>query len=253
MGTARRLFEGIDSCTQAGYVELRRRLKARFEPENATGTHKAKLRAMERVDTQTLSEFADEVVDLVRRAYPGMAWETQDTLAMDRFVDALPDPDLRLWILQAKPENLNAAVASGIEGETCLAREKNRRPRVRLAHEMAPGQGPAPGPPPPPPAPGPMEQMTEMVKLVTATNQQLMQNQQNAQAGAQQYNRPQGYQRQRNWQSRNSGGGRRGLCNRCQKPGHHAWECMAPAPVPRPGQMDATVANVAPLTPPAEN
>ena len=226
MGTARRLLEGINSCTEEGYTELRRRLVARFEPENATGTHKAKLRAMERTEAQTLSEFADEVVDLVRKSYPGMAWETQDTLAMDRFVDALPDPDLRLWILQAKPATLNAAVASGIEGETCLAREKSRRPRVRSAQELALAQGPGAGPPPPPPAPGPAEQISEMVKLVTATNQQLM-NQQNNQ---QSYQRP----AQRSWQGRGGGGGaRKGNCNRCQQPGHHAWECQAPAPVPR--------------------
>ena len=63
---------------------LKKRLRKRYEPENATGTHKAKLRAMERKDGQTLSSFADDVLELVRKSYPGVSLETQEILAKDR-------------------------------------------------------------------------------------------------------------------------------------------------------------------------
>ena len=75
-GTARRLLEGLSPCSAEGFAELKKRLRKRYEPENATGTHKAKLRAMERKDGQTLSSFADDVLELVRKSDPGVSLET---------------------------------------------------------------------------------------------------------------------------------------------------------------------------------
>ena len=212
-GTARRLLEGLRVDTEAGYIELRKRLRGRFEPENATGTYKAKLRAIERGADQSISAFASDVLDLVRRAYPTMSPETQEVLAKDRFVDALGDAELRLWVWQAQPTTLNRAVAVAIEGETCLTKERVRRPtsRLRMVTEASETKEPDDGP---------MNELLQMVRQISSSR--------GGRGG------------------RGGGGPRRGVCYRCQQSGHFARECVAPAPVPRGGYGSG-----APVPPPA--
>ena len=216
-GTARRLLEGIKVDTEAGYLELWRRLRARFEPENATGTYKAQLRAIERRPEQTLSSFASDVLDLVRRAYPTMPIDTQELLAKDKFVDALGDADLRIWVWQTQPPSLNDAVAVAIEGETCLMREKGRRPAARVRALVEPQEQP-------PVANPQMEELLDMVRQMSTRG--------GGRGG------------------RGRGGPMRGVCYRCQRSGHFARECTAPAPVPRAGSSVEVPYGAAPVAAP---
>ena len=194
-GTARRMLEGINPYSPEGYAELRRRLVARYEPEHATAMYKAKLRSAERGDSQSVSEFADDVADLVRKAYPAMAPDTQEVLAKDKFIEALSDSELRLWVLHVQPESLNDAVSAAIEGETVLQRERIRRPRVRVAQEADDSLSRR------------IASLEEAVKQVSTGS------------------RP---------NKRRGGAGRgRSECWRCHELGHFARECRAPAPVPR--------------------
>ena len=132
---ARRLLEGLNPYSDEGYAKLRRRLIAQYEPERATAMYKAQLRSVERTVGQSLSAFVDDVTDLVHKAYPAMATETQEVLAKDKFIEALADSELRVWILQAQPESLMTAISLAIEGENVLQRERGRHPRVLVVTE----------------------------------------------------------------------------------------------------------------------
>lgn len=205
-GNARRLLEGLNTCTATGYAELRQRLRDRYEPENATGVHKAKLRSIEREETQTLGAFADEVLALVRKAYPTVPHETQEVLAKDRFIEALPDAELRLWIYAAQPSSLKSAVSVGIEGEACLAKEKGRKARVRTV------------------AGGDVALWEEKLDRLATRVEEMAQRASGAEGRTKQNNK------------------RRGkiICWRCQEPGHMARDCTAPAPARRPVEPETS-------------
>ena len=199
-GTARRLLEGINPCSETGYRELRRRLRGRFEPENATGAHKAKLRSLERAEGQSLMAFSDEILALVRKAYPTVEPATQEVLAKDRFIEALADSELRLWVLHTQPSSLTRAVAAAIEGETELLKERSRRPRVRAAQGAPQVED------------SQISQLVEIVKRVAINQEE--------------------FSRRGRGGARGRGRGR-GACFRCQEYGHFARECPAPAPTVR--------------------
>jgi hypothetical protein len=54
---------------------------------------------------------------LTRCAYPG-APSVTDVLALDQFIDALKDPDMRLRIRDARPYNINEAEILAVRLET---------------------------------------------------------------------------------------------------------------------------------------
>ena len=206
-GDARRLLEGLSPDTEAGYIQLRQRLKDRFEPANATGMHKAQLRGLERKAEQDIAAFASDILKLVRKSYPQIDPSSQETLAKDRFIDALSDPKLRLWVRQARPKDFAEAIAAAIEGETSLEDAHDRRGgRARVAAEAKPVV-----------EEDRIDQLVELVKRIAS---------------------PQGRGRGR----RGNNPGRQRLCYRCQEPGHFAYECRAAAPVPRENRETSAVA-----------
>lgn len=58
---------------------------------------------------ETMTELAQSVRKLTRKAYPGAPPYLIDTLALDHFIDAIPDVDMKLRLREAWPRDLNAA------------------------------------------------------------------------------------------------------------------------------------------------
>ena len=54
---------------------------------------------------------------LTRQAYPEATQATQETLARDHFIDALPDADVRWGIQQTRPKSLKDALTTAVELE----------------------------------------------------------------------------------------------------------------------------------------
>ncbi len=57
-----------------------------------------------------MPKLAEDVKRLARLANPETEASTLEVLGRDQFVDALQDADMRLWIRQARPQSLQAAL-----------------------------------------------------------------------------------------------------------------------------------------------
>ncbi|VDI28945.1 Hypothetical predicted protein [Mytilus galloprovincialis] len=62
---------------------------------------------------------------MTRCAYPGAPSSVTDILALDQFIDALHDPEMRLRIREARPKNINEAEVLAVRFETFKHRCKN--------------------------------------------------------------------------------------------------------------------------------
>ncbi|KAK8373716.1 hypothetical protein O3P69_015673 [Scylla paramamosain] len=69
---------------------------------------------------ETLTRLAQDLEVLVRRAYPEASEEMITILLRDQFVDAIDNQQLRIYVQQAHPKDLQEALARGLEVESFL-------------------------------------------------------------------------------------------------------------------------------------
>jgi hypothetical protein len=67
-----------------------------------------------------IPEFGQSVRRLTNLAYPRAPTEIKETLAMEQFLDVLPDSNMRIRIKQARPQNLSDAIRHAAELEPYL-------------------------------------------------------------------------------------------------------------------------------------
>ena len=81
---------------------------------------------------ETLPELTQTIQRLVRQAYPDAPLSVREVLEKDCFVDAIPDADIRWKMLQARPKNLQDALAVVTEAKAFQMAEKQRFLRAHL-------------------------------------------------------------------------------------------------------------------------
>lgn len=64
--------------------------------------YRAQLKTKTRGSNKTLHELAQSIKKLTRKAYPTADQTCISILALDQFIDALPDPEMRLRLREAK-------------------------------------------------------------------------------------------------------------------------------------------------------
>ena len=108
------------------YVQLTQHLSARFGSQGRTDLFRTQLKSRVRRSGESLPELSQAITRLVLRAYPQATVELQKIMAMDYFIDALQDGDIRLRLKQGKPTSISEAVNMAIELEAFQLAEKNR-------------------------------------------------------------------------------------------------------------------------------
>lgn len=108
------------------YYYLVQALEERFAPPNQTELYRVQLRERRKRATETIPELGQAVRRLANLAYPKAPSEVRETLAMEQFLDALPDSDMRIRIKQARPRDLNDAIKHAVELEAYLRAEDKR-------------------------------------------------------------------------------------------------------------------------------
>ena len=112
-GPALRAFHAIPEAERNTCERALEALQNRFSPVERQSVHRAALRARRRKPDEDLSELADDILLLVGRAYPGMAADALDSLALEAFLDAI-DPSLRRRVRDNEPGTLNNALSRAL-------------------------------------------------------------------------------------------------------------------------------------------
>ena len=88
-----------------------------------------------RQKSESISELASAIMKLTRQAYPKANMQLLETLAIDYFIDALDDPDIRMRLRQSQPDTLTLAETLTIRLDTCKTADKVKHRAVFLSKE----------------------------------------------------------------------------------------------------------------------
>jgi len=91
----------------ASYNKLLKRLKYRFGTEGQSLLYRSQLRTRRRGKDQTLQTLYHDKNRMAGLAYPGKSSIHRELAAIDAFIDALNDSNLRMRVQDKEPKNLN--------------------------------------------------------------------------------------------------------------------------------------------------
>ena len=80
--------------------------------------YRAKLKGIVKGLNESIPELSQSIKKLTRRAYPTADLAVIDTPALDYFIDALTDSDMRLRLREMRPKNIDEAEVLAIRFET---------------------------------------------------------------------------------------------------------------------------------------
>lgn len=117
-GAARSILSDLTQDERRNYSRLKLVLSRKFGSAYKAEMYRAKLQSRFRQTSESISEFASSIMKLTRQAYPKADLQLLDTLAVDYFIDALEDSDIRLRLRQSQPESITQAETLAIRLET---------------------------------------------------------------------------------------------------------------------------------------
>ena len=128
-GQAQGVLSDLEPIQRKDYQSLVTALTARFEPDNQSEIFRSKLKNRVCGQSEALTELAQDLKMLVRKAYPDTSSEMRDRFAKDSFIYSLHDPDLEWAIQQGRPQTMQDALKLSHEYEAFRA-GRSRRPRI---------------------------------------------------------------------------------------------------------------------------
>lgn len=116
-GNALSVLSELPPTERRNYSLLVEILRNRYGSENRAEVFRSQLQIRVENKNETMTELAQSVSKLTRKAYPGAPPYLIDTLALDHFIDAIPDVDMKLRLREARPRDLNAAKSLAVRLE----------------------------------------------------------------------------------------------------------------------------------------
>ena len=125
-GTARSLLSELTDEQRRDYKCLVQKLTARFGSENRAEVFRAQLKARVKGKTESIAELAQAIKKLSRQAYPKASLDVIEALALDHFIDALSETEIRLRLREVGPKTLNEAESIAVRMEAHRIADKQR-------------------------------------------------------------------------------------------------------------------------------
>ena len=116
-GQAKGVLENLPDGQRQDFDKLVRSLEKSFSPSNQTELCRTQLRERRQRAAESLAELGQDIPCLANLAYPTAPNDAKETLAKEQFIEALLSSDMRLYIKQARPINLNDVVRHTVELE----------------------------------------------------------------------------------------------------------------------------------------
>lgn len=132
-GAARSILSDLNENERRDFSKLKLSLARKFGSEYKAEMYRAKLQSRFRSKTESISELATSIMKLTRQAYPKANTQLLDTLAVDYFIDALDDSDIRLRLRQSQPDTITQAETLAIRLETFKTADKVKHRTVCLS------------------------------------------------------------------------------------------------------------------------
>lgn len=138
-GVARAILNEISEPERHCYESLVDALKSRFGSANRSEVFRAELQTRVRFRNETLPELAQAIKKLTRRAYPGTSPVVRDTLALDYFIDAIPETEIRLRLREIGPKTISEAENIAVRLEALRVADRQKGKSVRTAEAVVEG------------------------------------------------------------------------------------------------------------------
>ncbi|KAK3084984.1 hypothetical protein FSP39_022391 [Pinctada imbricata] len=107
--------------------------------------YRAQLKDRRQKASESVPELGQNIRRLTHLAYAKAPSDVRETLAMENFIEALHNSDMRIRIKQSRPKNLNEAVCLAVELDAFNSTEKRRADTVsvraaesRVSNELSP-------------------------------------------------------------------------------------------------------------------
>ena len=109
VGAARAILCELDVDKRRDFNSIVTALQNRYGSVHKAEIFRSRLQSKTLGRNETIPELAQSVRKLTRKAYPSASSEVIDLLALDYFVDALPDADVRLRLREVGPKTISEA------------------------------------------------------------------------------------------------------------------------------------------------
>ncbi|MPC32210.1 hypothetical protein E2C01_025515 [Portunus trituberculatus] len=105
---------------RSSYSKVTAALERRYGYQHQTEVFRTRFQARVRGPGEALIRLVQDLEMLVCRAYPEASEEMITILLRDQFVDAIDNQQLRIYVQQARPKDLQNALVRGLELESFL-------------------------------------------------------------------------------------------------------------------------------------
>ena len=222
-GRAQKAFQRLPEASRATFDLAEAALKGRFEPESRKTRYQAEFQSRRKKTNEGWADFADDLQFLAEKAYPSLQHEARERLAINTYLQQLPQPQMAFSVKQKNPETLDDAVAATLEMESYVESPHNHAGTVSTLQSETETATVA--------IIGPVEKLTRMVERLTEQVEALQE--EASRARRQPADEGRDY-RPRYREGRQEPGNRRpkqqsrtfdGECWRCHERGHIARNC----------------------------
>ena len=102
------------------YAAVKAALQERFEPKSLKTRYQAEFQTRRKKKSEGWADFSEDLKMLTDKAYPELAEEARERLAVNTYLQQLDHPQVAFSVRQKQPETLDEAVAATLEAEACV-------------------------------------------------------------------------------------------------------------------------------------
>ena len=132
-GGARALLNELDKASRRDFNKLVAVLSGRYGSAEKAELFRARLQSRVRGKDESLPELAQAIKKLTRQSYPSAQSSLTAVLALEHFIDAIPDADLRLKLREYNPKSICEAETLAVRLEALRMSERQKGRMVRQA------------------------------------------------------------------------------------------------------------------------
>ena len=132
-GRAASVYKRLSEETKADLKKTKEALEERFEPASRKELYRAELASRKKKRSEDWATYGEELTRLAEKAYPDLAVEAQERLALNQYLAQLENPQVAFSVKQKTPETVDQAVRLTLELESYLPTKAMPSP----GHEIA--------------------------------------------------------------------------------------------------------------------